>query len=231
MNFWSISSGFSLVARRASSAENCCHVNVSSSGSIAMWSSSFTLPSSSHAGHEHLAERPRVDEAEVAALHELEHDVRVRRERLALVPAQQLPRHAEVHDEHVPAVEVHEEVLALAVDPGDLLARQAIRELLASRVPADDPHRVALRAHVGLTDPPTDDVLLQVSPDDFDLGQLHEPVSSPDRRWSSRLAVGSPGPASSSRAYACAGRPLLRFLLRSPRAAAELLARPGTRWR
>ncbi len=49
MNFWSISSGFSLAARRVSSAENCCQVNVSSSGSMAMWSSSLTFPSSSAA--------------------------------------------------------------------------------------------------------------------------------------------------------------------------------------
>src|SRR5918992_498211 len=49
MNCWSMSSGFSLVARFASAPENCCHVNIDSSGSMARWASSLTLPRSSSA--------------------------------------------------------------------------------------------------------------------------------------------------------------------------------------
>ena len=49
--------------------------------------------------HEHLAERARVDEAQQPALGEVDHDVRVLRRLLARgLRAQQLTRHAEVHD-------------------------------------------------------------------------------------------------------------------------------------
>src|SRR6266540_1061690 len=48
-NFWSMSSGFSFDARWARNSPKACHVNVSSSGSMAMWSSSRTFPRSSDA--------------------------------------------------------------------------------------------------------------------------------------------------------------------------------------
>ena len=79
MNFWSIRSCFIFEARSASRYWNVGHVNTWSSGSIARCCSSLTLPRSSAGAHEHLAERARVDEAQVAALLEREHHVGVRR--------------------------------------------------------------------------------------------------------------------------------------------------------
>src|SRR5439155_19362243 len=97
-------------------------------------------------------------------------------------------------------------VVLLAVYPCDLLAGQSIRELLAARMASDHPHRVSLGPHVRLADAPAHHVLLHVSSDDLDLGQLHGPVPSSTACWAhrgrspSRSPSASPtGPRSSSR--------------------------------
>src|SRR3954469_1088935 len=76
-------------------------------------------------GHEHLAERARVDEPQLAALREGDDDVRVLGHLLlgASGPAE-LARHAEVDHEALPAVELHEQVLAPPLDARELLAHE-----------------------------------------------------------------------------------------------------------
>src|SRR5205807_2343879 len=110
---------------------------------------------------------------EVASLLELDDDVRVRRQALTLRPAQELPGHAEVHDQHLALVQEQQQILALPVDLRDLPAGEQVGELLAPGVAADDAHRVSLRAHVHVPDAPADDLLLEVAPDHLYLGQLH----------------------------------------------------------
>ena len=83
-------------------------------------------------GDEQLAEGAGVDVAQLAALGEGDHHVGVAQHRiLGTLGPQQLAAHAEVHDEHVAVavavgdlVEAHEQVLALALDGGDLAARR-----------------------------------------------------------------------------------------------------------
>ena len=167
MNFWSISSGFSLVLRSASIRPKRSHDNAVSSGSRPRCASSSTCWSiSSYCVDEHLAERARVDEAQQPALRERDDDVRVLRRLLARgLGAQQLARHAEVHDEHVGAVELQHEVLAAPLRRDDLAADEDVDELLAVAVPANRPragdlHRLDLLA---------DDLALEVAPHDLDL--------------------------------------------------------------
>ena len=104
-------------------------------------------------GDEHLAERARIHVAEVAALLEREHDVRVRRERHALVRADELAAHPEVRHEHVAVVHVQQDVLAAALGLGELAPDEQVGELLALAVPADHPHRVLRRTYLGLGRP------------------------------------------------------------------------------
>src|SRR5207237_4294117 len=122
---------------------------------------------------EQLAESPCVDEAEVAALVERRDDVRVRRERRALGAADELPAHAEVHDEHIAGVELHQEVLALALHLGDLPADEERAELLALAVTADDAHGVLGRTDLHLLEAAADHVLLEIATHDLDFGKLH----------------------------------------------------------
>ena len=73
-------------------------------------------------GHEHLAERARVDEAQLPALGERDHDVGVLRHRLArALGPQQLTRHAEVDHQHVVAVELQQQVLPPPLDHAVIL--------------------------------------------------------------------------------------------------------------
>ncbi len=109
MNFWSISSGFSFAWRCASIDPKCSHDIAVSSGSMPeVRELGDLLLDGVGLGDEHLAERARVDEAQLTALREGDHDVRVLRHRVArALRPQQLSRHPEVDHEHVVAVEPH----------------------------------------------------------------------------------------------------------------------------
>src|SRR3954469_6445545 len=99
-------------------------------------------------------------------------------------------------DEQVVGVELDDEVLALALDTGDLGAFQPGDAHLLARVPADRPGPGDLD---GL-DPLAHYLSLQVAPDRFDLGQL--------RHRCSRFLPGSWG---SFRSRSLLRRSLARF--------------------
>ena len=120
-------------------------------------------------GHEHLTERPRVDEPEVAALLERDHDVRVGLDHDASVAALELPAHPEMGHEDVAGVEVQQDVLPATLHLRELVALQARREVLALGVPSDHAHRVARSLHLHRLYPATDDVLLEVASHHLDL--------------------------------------------------------------
>src|SRR5579884_1333354 len=123
--------------------------------------------------HEHLAERSRVDEAQLPALRERDDDVRVLRKGLLRgLRAQQLTGHAEVRDEHVAALEPHQQVLAAPVHAGDAHALEARHELLAVLVPPDRAHAL----HLDGLDPLAAHLAFEVAPDDLDLRQLRHPT-------------------------------------------------------
>src|SRR3954454_10686536 len=122
---------------------------------------------------EHLAERARIDEPQLAALGEGDDDVGVLGHRLlgARGPPQ-LARPPEGDPQHLAAVELHEQVLAPSLDAHELLADQRLGELLALPVTTD-------RAHPGDVDGLhllADDLLLEISPDHLDLRELRHPA-------------------------------------------------------
>jgi hypothetical protein len=119
---------------------------------------------------EHLAERPGVDEPQVAALLEREHDVGMRGQRDTPRSAVELPAHAEVHDEDLPRIERDGDVLAVALDLRDLLAGQPRGELLAGLVSPDRAHRVLRLLHLGGLDLLADDVALEIAAHHLHLG-------------------------------------------------------------
>src|SRR5205814_554104 len=103
--------------------------------------------------------------------------------------SQELTAHAEMDDEDVAVVQLDQQVLAPAVDAGDLAALELGREVLLVRVTADRPHA----ADVHLLDALADHLLLQVAPERLDLGQLRHrrppprpptPPSSSRPSWS-----------------------------------------------
>ena len=104
---------------------------------------------------------PRVDEAQLPALRERDHDVGVLWHRVtrALRP-DELARHAQVDHEHVVTVEAEQEVLAATLDPGDLAVDEPGGELLSVVVTPYGAHAVDLD---GL-DLAADDLALQVAP-------------------------------------------------------------------
>src|SRR5437764_5600468 len=120
-------------------------------------------------GDEHLAERARVDEAQLTALGERDHDVRVLRCRLARsLGPNELSGHPEVDHEDVASVEPRQDVLAAPFDPRDLLADEPVRELLPVVMPADRAHAVGVH---GLDALPYD-LPFEVAANDLDLRQL-----------------------------------------------------------
>src|SRR2546423_14283573 len=123
-------------------------------------------------GDEHLAERARVDEAQLTALGERDHDMRVLGGRLARsLGPNELTRHPEVDHEDVAPVEPRQDVLTAPFDPGDLLAHEAVRELLPVVVPADRAHAVG----VPRLDALPYDLPVEVAANDLDLRQLPPP--------------------------------------------------------
>ena len=120
-------------------------------------------------GDEHLAERARVDEAQLTALGERDHDMRVLGGRLARsLGPNELSGHPEVDHEDVAPVEPRQDVLAAPFDPGDLLADEAVRELLPVVVPADRAHAVGVHRLDALPY----DLPFEVAANDLDLRQL-----------------------------------------------------------
>src|SRR5205823_982244 len=103
-----------------------------------------------------------------------------------------LTAHAEMDDEDVAVVQLDQQVLAPAVDAGDLAALELGREVLLVRVTADRPHA----ADVDLLDPLADHLFLQVALQSLDLGQLRHrrppprppPLPSSSRPWWSATA-------------------------------------------
>ena len=120
-------------------------------------------------GDEHLAERARVDEAQLTALGERDHDVRVLRRRLARpLGPDELSRHPEMDHEDVAPVEPRQDVLAAPFDPGDLLADEPVRELLPVVMPPDRAHAVGVHRLDALPY----DLPFEVAANDLDLRQL-----------------------------------------------------------
>src|SRR5262249_11929998 len=119
--------------------------------------------------HEHLAERAWVDEAQLTALRERDHDVGVLRHGLArALGPDELSGHAEMDHQDVAAIEPGEDVLATSFDPGDALADETVRELLAVVVPTDRAHAVG----VDCLDALADDLAFEGAPNHLDLRQL-----------------------------------------------------------
>src|SRR5207245_6597752 len=122
---------------------------------------------------EQLAERARVDEAQLTALGEAHHHVGVLGAGFAgaALGPEDLAADTQVHDEHVAALDADDQVLALAVDAGDLQTLEAAGELLAVAVTPDHPHVDDL----DVFDLATDDLAVEVAPQRFDLGELRHP--------------------------------------------------------
>ena len=117
-------------------------------------------------GDEQFAEGARVDVAQLPALREGDDDVSVLLRRLARrLGPQQLPAHAQVDNEQVAVVELQQQVLALALDGGDLAALELGDEVLLGLVPADRTDAGGLDGFDALAD----DLLVEISPDGFDL--------------------------------------------------------------
>ena len=120
-------------------------------------------------GDEHLPEGARVDVAQLAALGEGDDDVGV----LGLgvlggLDPQQLPAHAEMHDERVPAVERQQQVLAQPAHRLDGVALEEGPEVLGRGVPA---HRAAV-GHRDRLDLAAHHLAGQVLAQRLDFGQL-----------------------------------------------------------